>query len=342
MTEAMFPLLGPLLVFGLTLPIAALLVKLVLLIVRRNEASTGLHAHLRLRYTLLVASSGVPMAWLISAALHQAESGRSALTCTAWHGPDGLCFEAGYFALVLLVLAGVFAVPRLVREQFALRPSSGPGARRTRERIARLVCLRPELGGLERRFVVRDALDTSICTIGVLRPRVVIRTSFAEALDDDSLAAALHHEHAHVMGRDPLRYFAAWWALAVNPVGRWLLEGEFARWRLAREIHCDREAVLAGASASALAHSLVRAARPRVDGAVPALGLASPSALRLRVGLLLAYADQPPKHCCRGPALRLAILPIALAFVLPHRVGTELLDVVHSTSERAGSFLLGR
>lgn len=338
MTEAVFPLLGPLIVFGLALPCLALAMKLLLLAVRRRE---GLHLRLRLRYVLIVASSGVPLVWLISAGLHQAESGRIVEVCIAPHGPDALCLEAIYFALALVGLSALFALPRLIWEQVLLRGSPGEAARRASERIARLVHESPQLRALVGRCVVRDTLRHTIVTVGIVSPRVVIRTSFAQELDDESLIAVLHHELEHVVGRDPLRYFVAWWALAINPVGRWILNGELARWVLAREIHCDREAVLAGASAPALAHSLVRGSRSASSSPVPALGAGNLATLRLRVGLLLAYAEQPPVRCCRGPALRVVLVLLILVSALPHSAGTGLLDLLHAASERAGGRLIG-
>lgn len=338
MTEAVFPLLGPLIVFGLALPCVALAMKLLLLVVRRRE---GLHLRLRLRYVLIVASSGVPLVWLISAGLHQAESGRIVEVCIAPHGPDALCLEAIYFALALVGLSALLAFPRLIWEQVLLRGSTSEPARRANERIAQLIREHPPLHPLVGRCVVRDALRHTIVTVGVVSPRLVVRTSFVQELDDESLTAALHHELEHVVGRDPLRYFVAWWALAINPVGRWILNGELARWVLAREIHCDREAVLAGASAPALAHSLVRGSRPEVSRPEPALGAGNLAALRLRVGLLLAYTEEPPVRCCRGPALRVALALLILVSALPHSAGTGLLDLLHAASERAGGFLIG-
>lgn len=339
MTEAIFPLLGPLLVFGVALPCMALVTKALLVLVRRRE---NLHLQLRLRYVLIVASSGLPLVWLISAGLHQAESGRVAEVCMTPHGPDALCLEAIFFALALSLLVALLALPRLLWEQVLLRGSPGAAAEGVRARLARLIGEHAPLRGLADRYVVRDALPQTMITVGVLSPRLVIRTSFAEALDDEALVAALFHELEHVAGRDPLRYFIAWWALAINPVGRWFLNGELTRWVLAREVHCDREAVLAGASAPALAHALVSGSRAPVLRIEPALGATNLAALRLRVGLLIAYSERPPVHCCRGSALRLALGLMLLVAALPHTTGTGLLDQLHIASERAGSLLLGR
>lgn len=337
MTEAIFPLLGPLLVFGVALPCLALVAKGLLVVVRRHES---VHARLRLRYVLLVASSWVPLVWLISAGFHQAETGRIVEVCIAPHGPDAVCQEAIFFALALVGLSALLAFPRLIWEQVLLRGSTSEASREAGERIRRLIAAHPQLRPLAGRWVMRDKLRHTLVTVGVVSPRIAIRTSFAQDLDDESLIAALLHELEHVVERDPLRYFVAWWALAINPVGRWILSGELGRWILAREIHCDREAVLAGASAPALAHSLVRGSR-RVTGIEPALAAGNLAALRLRVGLLLAYADRPPQSCCRGPALRVVAALLLLVSVLPHSVGTGLLDVLHAASEHAGASLIG-
>jgi len=341
MIEAVFPLVGPLLVFAVALPLAAILTRLLLAAIGRWSEQGGLHAHQGLRYVLLVGSSGAPLVWFISASLHQAESGRSSEVCIATHAHEALCREAALFALALVVCAGLFAMPRLLREQLANRASTSPDALRVGARIAAIAGAHAALRALRRRVVVRDEASAPIATVGIASPRVVVRTSFADALDDDALAGALHHELEHVRDRDPFRYFVAWWALAVNPLGRRFLDKELSRWLLAREVHCDREAVLGGATAPALAQALITAARPGM-AFVPALGATDASTLRLRVELLLAYADRAPHRCCRQPALRFAMAALLLAIVLPHSVGTSALDVVHIASEQAVSIFTGR
>jgi beta-lactamase regulating signal transducer with metallopeptidase domain len=340
--EAVFPLVGPLFVFAIALPVAAAIVRLVLEAIERLGRTRGLHAHQGLRYVLLVASSGVPLVWFISASLHQAETGESAPVCIATHAHEALCPEAALFALALVAIAALFAAPRLLREQLASAASTSPAARRAAVRIAAVIATRPALRDLRRRVSVNDEAAVPIATVGILSPRVVVRVAFASALDDDALAGALHHELEHVRGRDPLRYFIAWWALAVNPFGRWLLERELSRWLLAREVHCDREAVLDGAGAPALAHALVTAARPFGAHTRAALGAADPATLKLRVELLLAYADRAPHRCCRQPALRFALAALLFAVVLPHGGGTHALDAVHVASEQTVSFLTAR
>lgn len=52
-------------------------------------------------YILIVGSSALSLAWLISAGLHQAETGRIVEVWVAPHGPDALCLEAISFAVAL-------------------------------------------------------------------------------------------------------------------------------------------------------------------------------------------------------------------------------------------------
>lgn len=343
MTEAFFPLVGPLVVFFVVLPLSAVLAKLVLLgVARFSGEGASLHDRQRMRYLLLVASSGVPLAWFISASVHQAESGLTATVCAVDHA-GASCDEPALFAVALITLVGALLVPRLLRGYRAVRPSTSPTAERAATRLAALVQSRPSLWELRGRILSSDTLHSPIATVGIFSPAVAVRSSFASALDDDALVAALHHELEHVRARDPLRYLAISFAVAVNPLGRWILGGELSRWILARETHCDRAAVLGGASSPALAHALVTAARAPMP-ALLTVGLGSTGApgIKLRVDLLMAYSDRLPRHCCGEPALRIALLLMAVAFALPHGSGTDALDMVHIASESTLALITGR
>ena len=342
MSEAVFPLLGPLLVFTVVLPLSAAVTKLLLAIVDRLDGSGELHTHQGTRYVLLVASSGAPLAWFFSASLHQAETGRSTSVCAVGHTLDAFCPEAAFFALALVLCAALLALPRLLREQLALPSSPSARARAAAVRVLAVVRARPALSRLVGRIDVRDDLAVPVATVGIARPRVLARTSLVETLDDDALAAALHHELEHVSSRDPLRYFVVWWALAVNPIGRFLLDKELARWLLAREVHCDRDAVLDGAHAPALAQAIVTAARRAAPYPVASLGSNDAGALKLRVSLLLAYAERAPGRCGqRQPALRLLCCFLFVVVVLPHRGATHALDVLHAATEGAVAVITG-
>jgi beta-lactamase regulating signal transducer with metallopeptidase domain len=159
--------------------------------------------------------------------------------------------------------------------------------------------------------------------------------AFAATLTDAMLAAALSHEREHVRALDPLRYLLLELALHVNPVGRWLLTTHAARWTDAREAHCDREAVLGGAEPLPLAQALLKAARPG-PVLVPALAPNSLAVLKLRVSLLLAFAERHPRrHCRDGQAtIPIAFALLLIAMLLPHQTGTQALDALHVSIER--------
>jgi len=338
--EIAFPVLGPLFVFGIVLPLSALLTKALLVAVGSFPSSSGLSSQYGLRYALLVGSSAVPLAWFVSAGLHQAEGGADHGVCAVAHDQGVLCVEAAYFALGLSALTIAFALPRIVREQFMIRASASEGALLVRARIESLLRSSSALLALRGAVLVSDGARAPIATLGLFAPRVVVQTAFAEALDDEALVAALHHELEHFSERDPLIYFIAWWGLAVNPVGRWLLGSEHSRWLLGREADCDRQAVLSGASAPALAHALLLAARPTRSRFVATLGAGHVDAVKLRLGLLLAYADQPPRGCSHRSAMRMVLVVVAVVLLLPHGGGTGGVDLVHEATEGVASLLL--
>lgn len=334
MIEATFPLLGTAFVVLIVLPAFALLAKAGLVMLERDEVGGPLHG-LNLRYVVLTASSALPLAWLLSAGLHQVETGKSALACLLDHDTAELCFEPGFFALVLAaaVLASSLGV---IRKHRGVRSSSSDGAGALRQRVTRIVASDPGLACLQQRVVVTDDKSFALGTHGWLKPRVFIGSAFASRLSDEMLASALGHEAEHVRALDPLRYLILQLALAVNPFGRFLLEPHAARWQATREAHCDREAVIHGAAPLPLADAIVRAARPGAREAV-ALGARDTAVLKFRIGMLLAFAERPPARCChQGPsAFPVAFILLLIALLLPHQTGTAALDVLHAGAEHA-------
>ncbi len=343
MNEAIFPVLGPVLVLAFALPASALVARVLLTALSWLEPATGLPRQSALRYAIIVASSAAPLAWFISAGLHQAESGERLVICAAQGARGGFNLEAIGFALVLSALTVALALPGMLRDRRPRRsPTTSAGSSLQQRRIDDLLDDHPALHSLRGLVFVEDHLADPIATAGVFAPRVVLRTAFARALDDEALCAALHHELEHLRGQDPLRYFAARWALAVNPLGRVILGTELARWVLARELHCDRAAVLAGASAPALAQALVSAARPPPVAPQPALGSAHAETIKLRVGLLLSYADRSPRSVAPPASLLPALAFLCVVLALPHHASTRPLDTLHLASERAAALLVGR
>jgi len=339
------PVLGACFVFGVVLPGAALCARLGLALLHTSAQRSGLHGYGALRYCLLVAPTALPLAWFVSACLHQAESGTNPSVCLSPDTPGVLCPEVACFAAALALSVALAALPRLIREQRALRSSYTGRARHARERLLRLGAEQPELEPIVARAIVVDGGCEPIATRGVFSPRVVIDAAFACELDDAALSGALRHESAHVRAYDPARYFLAWWAFAMNPAARWLLRAELSRWIVAREVHCDREAVLAGAAAPALAHALLAAARfaPGAGSSNAALRATDEQVLRLRVELLLAYSENPPACChCRTPVLRFAACAWLLALAWPHHFGDAPLDALHRVTESAAAFVTGK
>lgn len=328
MTEIAFPLFGTTFVLLVVLPAVALIAKSGLVLLERDEAAGPLHG-LDLRYLLLTSSSVLPLAWFFSAALHQAESGKSALACLLDHDATSFCFEPGFFAAALVAVV-VWSGVSLARARRAVRNSSSDAAKLLRERLERILAGNPRLLGLRGRLEVTEAAGFALGTQGLTRPHVMVGVTFAAGISDEMLASALGHEFEHVRTFDPLRYLLLEFCLRVNPLGRLILERHAAHWRAAREAHCDRAAVIDGAAPLSLAEAIIRAARPATSQVV-ALGARDTVVLRLRVGMLLAFAEKTPHHCCRRESLAVPITLtlLALALLLPHQSGTAALDALH-------------
>lgn len=337
MSEAAFPLLGTAFVMLAVLPAAAVLAKGALWAMERSRDGGALQ-RLKLRYLVLVGSTALPLAWLLSAGVHQVEEAQSAIACLLEHDAAADCFEPGFFAaaLALVVLGLSF---KSLRAASGAHVSRSPRARGLERRIARIVDGHPSVRALESRVRVTEEHGFALATQGVVRPRVIVGLSYAAGLEDDALAGALGHEAEHVRAHDPLRYLVLSASLAVNPFGRWLLDPHARRWLAARETHCDREAVMHGAAPLSLAAAIVQAARP-TRSEVVALGAPDTSVLRLRIGLLFAFAEKRPAHRRRrGPsAVAIALALVAVALVLPHHTGTEALDAVHAGVEQAFTY----
>lgn len=337
MNEAIFPLLGTAMVVLLVLPACALLIKGCLVLAERT-ASSPRQDHLTLRYLLLIGSSLVPLCWFISAGLHQAESGRSALACILDHDAAATCLESGYFALALGLV--VFASSLRALRCPTFRVAALDAHQGLRQRIVCLMVESPGLETLEHRVDLCEDLDFALGTRGLLQPRVIVGTHFAQLLSDEMLKSALAHELAHARALDPLRYWLLHVALAINPLGRRLLQPHAARWLAAREAHCDREAVLQGAAPLSLADAIVAAARPGAHVS-PALGTGDTRSLKYRVELLLALAERSPTPCgARIPGtFPVALTLLLLALVLPHQTTTGPLDALHESAERGLRYL---
>ncbi|MCA9632314.1 MAG: hypothetical protein KC766_31895 [Myxococcales bacterium] len=330
MIEATFPLFGVTFVVLIVLPGFALLAKLGLVLLERDEAGGPLRG-LTLRYVLLTGSSVLPIAWLLSAGLHQAETGTSGLACLFDDATSELCFEPGFFALVLALTILASSIRVILRHREGAPVASNDALL---GRLARIISSDPMLTGLRDRVVVTDRNGFALGTHGLLKPRVFVGITFAAQLSDEMLASALGHEAEHVRALDPLRYLLIHLALSMNPFGRFLLEPHAARWQAAREAHCDREAVILGAAPLPLAEAIVRAARPARE--IVALGAPDTEVLKFRIGMLLAFSERAPARGHRGPStFPVALGLLLIVLLLPHHSGTDALDVLHTSAEHA-------
>ena len=150
-------------------------------------------------------------------------------------------------------------------------------------------------------LLLPDPADLPICTVGILRPRILFSPFLARALDEEQIRAAWAHEQAHVRHLDPLRIWLAqvatdlqWpWPQAPRRMQCWLRILECARDDEARELGTsgvDLAAVIV-ATARRLP-SAAGQARPRRGAQALVALVDDPALLQLRVSRLLAPVPQ--------------------------------------------------
>lgn len=324
-----FPLVAMAVGFGVLVP-AATWLSARWLQRRRERAAQWSHFGEDSVFVALVAPTAVPLVWVLSAALHQAETVCAATACMSDHGFAAICADAALLALALVGIGAVTFARSARASAYRPRGAIVPGAT---ARLRALCDAHPGLRSL-RVVAVRD-LGEAAMTSNLWRPQVSVDACFAMSADDAVLEAALLHERAHVAKRDPLRDVLVRAALALNPARAWL-QPDFERWRQAREAGCDGAAVYEGGDALALAQGLVSAARFRCAGAercggAVALGGEGGDSLRLRIALLLEGPDRP--RVSRAHALLVAAL---LALVVTAHFGAGApLDLLHHLVESA-------
>ena len=278
-------------------------------------------------FALLITATLLPLLWLISSTLHQLEPGQGVASCLLDHG-GRRCVDT-QLLLAALVAGGAGLVGfHLWRYRSPAIPRRLPENDARVRKVRRIARSHRHLARL--RIVVVCESPTPLYTSGLLSPTVVVDACFARLSDRQVLRAALLHEHAHVAGRDALRYFIVRSCLALNPLRR-LLQPDFDRWRVAREAACDSDAVSRGGDPLALALGILRAARFRCGRlGPPVVGLCGHGrALKLRLALLMD--ETPTANPTRGRLLLFASALAALA--VPHVPELEVLDHLHLTVE---------
>lgn len=174
--------------------------------------------------------------------------------------------------------------------------------------------------------LVREVADLPVCTVGLLRPRVVFSPFLARTLDEGQIRAAWEHEQAHVRHRDPLRIWLAQIAMDLQWPWPWARK-RFDGWLEIMECARDDEARGRGASGVDLAAAVLATARQsssalrhrvarRWVAAIDATLLGDARSLEARLGRLLAplpEAAEAPARLRLGGARAAAVLTGVLA-----------------------------
>ncbi|MGH8206347.1 MAG: hypothetical protein ACRETK_06190 [Steroidobacteraceae bacterium] len=106
--------------------------------------------------------------------------------------------------------------------------------------------------------LLRRPRECGVSTVGLLQPQTVFSPFLAKQLEDGVISAALAHERAHALHRDPLRIWLAqlvtdlqWpWPAAQRRLGAWLEALELARDQEARACGIDGAELAAAVLAS--------------------------------------------------------------------------------------------
>lgn len=152
--------------------------------------------------------------------------------------------------------------------------------------------------------LLRNPIDCGVSTVGLIQPQVTFSPFLAKQLDEGVIRAALAHERAHAIHRDPLRIWLAqlitdlqWpWPWAGRRLEVWLEALELARDDEARAEGADgadlAEAVLA--SVRYLERIAPRNVRTRLQGTQLAHArlIGDSGVLRKRVARMLAPLPQ--------------------------------------------------
>lgn len=153
-------------------------------------------------------------------------------------------------------------------------------------------------------------------TSGLLHPQVLVSTGFIELLEAEELEAALHHEHYHVIHRDPLKILICRSlvdALRPFPMVRDLAE----RYLVDKELAADQFAAACCGDGCFLSSALVKLLRAGTQ-AEPRAVAAFSGTNQLRVQCLLGQAV-PPRRWFRlrsvwqSVAATVVLLPAAAA-----------------------------
>jgi hypothetical protein len=175
--------------------------------------------------------------------------------------------------------------------------------------------------------LLRTPADCGVSTVGLIQPQVVFSPFLAKQLEDGVIRAALAHERAHAVHRDPLRIWVAQLITDLQWPWPWA-GGRLEQWLQALELARDDEARAAGADGADLAAAVLGSVRYLERVAAPGAGLrltgtqlaharliGDPGALRKRVTRLLAPLSQGARAAPangRNRSMGLALLALLL------------------------------
>ncbi len=172
--------------------------------------------------------------------------------------------------------------------------------------------------------LLRSPIDCGVSTVGLIQPQVVFSPFLAKQLEEGVIRAALAHERAHAMHRDPLRIWLAqlvtdlqWpWPWAAKRLEVWLEALELARDDEARAEGADGADLAAAVLGSVRYLEQVASPRPpmRLTGTqfAHASLIGDPGALRERVSRLLAPLPREPRSSGLGRLERAGTLLVPL------------------------------
>lgn len=339
MSPFWFPVVGSVLVFFGVVPVLSLVARSMLWLCPQG-ADPVTHQGSPWRLLLVVAPTLAPLTWLISASIHQSESGAPLAACLVDRLGQAQFNDVIFFGLILFSPLGLGVVRHLRRERNrALSRPSAPLQQAASQRLQAVYQHTPRLARYRQRIHLVQHGIAPVCTRFLFRPQIEIEANLVLQLDEEELKATLLHEVEHACAKDPLRLLVAQVALSLNPLGC-LLTSELNRYHFAREALCDKRAVQCGADPLALARSIVSVASPRaMPSTIVALGGHGLGGIRLRVHLLLGYAACRPAPAQRRPLAGLISILITLLALSPHLTGAAPLAVFHVGIERAALVL---
>jgi Zn-dependent protease with chaperone function len=215
--------------------------------------------------------------------------------CGAWvlwhevavHGPAGLVVPRLLPSLLLAVVlvVAVFVGGWSIIDQVGSTRRLERFLERRRLPLGPVLTEAAAVAGLSGRVALVESSERFSCTLGILRPRVVVTKELLDTSTPGELAAVLAHEAHHVRTADPLKMVIARSlarSLFVLPV----LGRLYERYLAGRELAADRKAIRSAGTAGLAGALLKTIAGPSGMDIGAAAALGGEHALELRLSQL--------------------------------------------------------